>query len=89
MLLFVDRDGVLDEDFLKKYSPQLTATIRQMLHPDPSQRLSCFAIYTTSMERLSTYKTTQDEKDLLIRRLLEENNRLAGELQELRRNQQI
>ena len=59
-----------------------------MLHPDPSQRLSCFTIYTLSVERLSAYKTNQDEKDILIRKLMEENNRLAGEVQELRRNLQ-
>lgn len=88
MFTAVRRDGVLDAEFISKYSPQLTSTIRQMLHPDSSQRLSCFAIYTLSMERLSAFKTMQDDKDLLIRRLMEENNRLAGELQEVRRNQQ-
>ncbi len=87
--MIVVSDGVLDGSFLQKYSGAFTNLIRSMLDPNPSRRPSCDEIHRHCLVQRHANSSqgsnsSADEKDRIIRQLLEENQRMRDEVQQLR-----
>eukprot|EP01031_Cornospumella_fuschlensis_P026185 gene26185-31619_t len=91
------RDGNLDSQFLGRYSPSLVSLIQAMLHHEPARRPSAIEVVAKAMavgnEGSSLGKAGDDsnmsavdevgEKDLYVRQLKEENERLKNLLSKL------